>query len=216
MLPVPGLRRTLVTAAVLGSYVAAPAVLAPTAAVAAPRCPTPTVQDATRQADGVFRGTVEDVQPVTGTNAPGSADRYEHQVTVGRVWKGGLSTQRVQVRTEAGAQPGEQQPGPRACPDGLGQLEVGEEYLFFVDRRASGWLAEPTSRTAPLDDRLLGQVTRLLGSGRAPVPAAPETAQFTRVANSEPASLTRTAAPGLAMIIVGLLGLAVVRGLGRR
>ncbi|GGO73435.1 hypothetical protein [Nocardioides deserti] len=208
------------TAAVLGTYVVAPVVLAPTAAVAAPPgCPTITVQDATRQADGVFRGTVEDVRPVTGTSAPGSPDRYEHQVTVGRVWKGGLSTQRVLVRTEAGSRPSEQpgeQPGPRACPDGLGQLETGEEYLFFVDRRASGWLAEPTSRTAPLDDRLLGQVTRLLGSGRAPVPVAPETAQFTRVADGEPASLTRTAAPGLAMVIVGLLGLAVVRGLGRR
>lgn len=214
MLCVPALRRTLVTAAVLGSYVAAPAALAPVApglatAVAAPRCPTVTVQDATRQADAVFRGTVEAVSPASGSGS--DAKRFDHDITVTRVWKGGLSTEQVVVRTEARASGGD-----RACAGGLGELESGEDYLFFVDRRASGWLASAQGRTAPVDDQLLGQVTRLLGSGKAPVPAAPETAEFTRVADGEPAPLSRTAAPGLAMVLVGLLGLAVVRRLGRR
>ncbi|MDN4161296.1 hypothetical protein [Nocardioides abyssi] len=203
------------TAAVLGTYVATPAVLgaapaaaSPVAAAAPPRCPAVTVQDATRQADAVFRGTVEAVAPVDGA---ASADRFDHDVVVGRVWKGGISTEEVVVRTEA-----KPRFGTRACARGLGELEVGAEYLFFVDRRASAWLAGSGSRTEPLDDQLLAQVTRLLGSGKAPVPAAPESAEFTRVADDVPAAFSRTAAPGLAMIIVGLLGLAVVRGLGRR
>ena len=211
MLPVPGLRRTLATAllgaaCVVGPVLAAPAAAAP--AAAPPRCPTVTVQDATREADAVFRGTVESV--TRGGSSAGSRT-YRHEVTVERVWKGGLSTERVEVRTEGAAGS-----ASRRCAAGLGELAIGTDYLFFVGRRASGWAAGPGSRTAPVADRLLEQVTRLLGSGRAPVAPAPETAEFTRVADSEPPSFTRTAAPGLAMVIVGLLGLAVVRRLGRR
>jgi MYXO-CTERM domain-containing protein len=35
--------------------------------------------------------------------------------------------------------------------------------------------------------------------------------QFTKVSDAEPDSLTRTAAPGVALVLVGLLGLLVVR-----
>jgi hypothetical protein len=47
------------------------------------------------------------------------------------------------------------------------------------------------------------------------VPPAPAKPTFTRVADAEPTALTRLAAPGAAMLLVGLLGLMVFGALAR-
>ncbi|WP_435741872.1 hypothetical protein [Nocardioides sp. SYSU DS0663] len=194
------LRRSLAAAFLAAAAgVAVPA----TPAVAAPGdCAVGTTQSHTRAAQAVFSGTVTDVErgPSVGSDVT-----YRHTVEVERVWKGGISVETAQVTTA----------GARAeC--GLGRLPEGSEVLFFVSRANGTWAASGDGGTAPASDRLVGQVTRLLGSGRSPVPPAPQTAQFTRVADGAPAAFTRTAAPGVAMVIVGLLGLLLVQRLGRR
>lgn len=198
MLPVLDLRRLL--AAVLVAAACVVAAPAGSAVAAPPRCPTVTVQDATRQADAVFLGTVEEATSRELSGRRGTV--HEHEVTVERVWKGGLSTEQVRVRTESSRE---------LCGSGVGALREGVDYVFFVDREARVWAASASGRTGRATDQLVAKVTRLLGRGRTPVPPAPETAEFTRVADGPPASLGRTAAPGLAMVIVGLLGLVVVR-----
>ena len=70
--------------------------------------------------------------------------------------------------------------------------------------------------TVPVDAEVVDKVVRLLGEGRDPVPPVPESAEFTPVETGEPTTLARAAAPGLALVLIGLLGLVVVRGLGRR
>jgi len=56
---------------------------------------------------------------------------------------------------------------------------------------------------------VLGQGTQLGGgSNETDEPVAVE---FTKVSDAEPDSLTRIAAPGVALVLVGLLGLLVVR-----
>jgi hypothetical protein len=156
-----------------------------------------------KRASAVFTGTVTDVartprrgaQPVTVT----------YDVLVDRVYKGGVGTETVQVKSARTS---------KTCR----RLVLAPEhtYVFFVEAAGSAFTADTCSGTAGATGRLLAKVQRMLGDGRLPVPARPEQAVFTRVADAEPATLTRLAAPGVALVIVGLLGLLVVRRVGSR
>jgi len=154
-----------------------------------------------KRASAVFTGTVTEVdrtprrgaQPVTAT----------YGVRVDRVYKGDVGTETVRVASTRTSK-------------GCRRLVLAPEraYVFFVRAVGSAYTADACSGTAGATGRLIAKVQRMLGDGRLPVPARPEQALFTRVAGAEPATLTRTAAPGLALVLVGLLGLVVVRRLG--
>jgi hypothetical protein len=167
-------------------------------------CPFISVADSSKAAMAVFSGQVTAVtkqeKPV---GEPGAY--YLQDVTVTRVYQGEIDTEAVQVRTEK---------VPKACS--LGELAVGTEYMFFAVSSGDPWIAESGGGTVPVDPEVLDKVERVLGEGREPVLPAPESAEFTPVETGEPTTLSRAAAPGLALILVGLLGLVVVRGLGRR
>jgi hypothetical protein len=170
----------------------------------APACPPVTVRDSTKAAMAVFSGTVTDVQRSERTDGqPGAL--YDQAVTVDLVYQGKIETETVTVQTDR---------NKVACS--LGALAVGSEYMFFVTGSGDPWVAGGTSGTRLSNETVVGQVTRLLGEGKPTSVAPPEPAKFTPADTSEPQAFSRLAAPGGALVLVGLLGLLVVRGVSRR
>ena len=164
-----------------------------------PACPPVTVRDSTKAAMAVFSGVVTDVQRSARTDGlPGAI--YTQTVTVDLVYQGKISTETVSVQTDR-----------NRADCSLGALAVNTEYMFFVTGTGEPWVAGGTSGTRPSSETVVAQVVRLLGEGARPIQPPPETAVFTPVDTSEPETLSRTAAPGAALVLVGLLGLVVVR-----
>lgn len=197
---------TLLAALLLGTAVTvgAPAEAASRSLSAAPDCPAIDVEQSTKSALAVFTGTVEDVERLPRTDGqPGAL--YDQTVTVTRVYQGRISAETAQVQTDR---------NQLQCS--LGELETGADYMFFVTGDGEPWLAAGTSGTRKANSSVVAAVEELLGSGQPPVEPAPEEAVFTSLDVAEPQSLSRSAAPGAALVIVGLLGLALVRGLSRR
>jgi hypothetical protein len=154
-------------------------------------------QTNTKSARDVFVGTV--------THAHTSGGTKTYDVEVDRVYKGDIKTPTVQITVDTSG---------NTC--GLDSLSTGRDYVFFTHMSGSGLTTKGCYGTAEASGALVHKVERLLGDGRPAVPPAPEKAVFTKVAHAKPTSLPRLAAPGAAMVLAGLLGLIVVRRLGRR
>lgn len=197
--------RALAAALVTASSVALGAVAAPAGAdEPTVKCPFVSVADSSKAAMAVFSGEVTSVtKQEKPAGEPGAY--YLQDVTVTRVYQGEIDTATVQVRSEK---------VPKACS--LGELEVGTEYMFFAVSSGDPWIAQSGGGTVPSDPEIVEKVVRLLGEGRDAVPPAPESAEFTPVQSGEPTTLSRAAAPGIALVLIGALGLVVVRGLSRR
>jgi hypothetical protein len=164
-----------------------------------PACPYVSIADSTKVARAVFSGTVTAVEAQDRTDgAVGKV--YVQTVTVTRVYTGRVATENVVVQSDRNRD---------ACS--LGQLASGTEYMFFASGNGNPWVATGTSGTRPVDDQVVTAVQRLLGPGNPPVAPTPEEASYTAVDTSDPQAFSRAAAPGAAMVIIGLLGLAVVR-----
>jgi hypothetical protein len=200
--PVLMLRRLLAALFVAGAFlVVGPAGGAVSAA--APCTCTGTTQDFVRAANAVFTGRVVAITPSAGT--AGNASARTNTVQIARVYKGGMiTTETVDVVT------------PRSFGNCARPLRQGRDYVFFVESD-EGFTATDCGGTARTSAPLVRKVERLLGGGRPPVPVEPDPVEvtLTPVNTDDPASLTRLAAPGVALVIVGLLGLTVVRRLAR-
>jgi hypothetical protein len=159
-------------------------------------CPAPLpLSAAVRRADAVFTGTV--------TQRAVRGQRVEYVVAVQRSYAGRLD-ERQTVTTWRAA---------RAC--GVPDLQRGGDYLFIADRSGSRLTTSARAGTAAAGPRLVRRVEALLGQGQGPIPTEPVRATFTPVGG--PATpLARLVAPGLALVIVGLLGLVLATALGRR
>jgi hypothetical protein len=155
----------------------------------------PALDQQAKRAGAVFTGTVSD------RHRRGSQVVYT--VGVDRIYKGDVGEEAA-VTTPRKA---------RRC--GLPALEVGNPYVFFATADGDRLGITSDGGTAPATDARVARVERLLGAGTSPTPPEPVEATFTMVAG-ETTTLARLAAPGVALVIVGLLGLLLVAGLARR
>lgn len=158
----------------------------PAASVAATACTPLDPTSAAQQADAVFTGVLAGDGQADDTAKP---KRFTYPVTVQQSLKGSAAGQ-VTVITRGGA-----------C--GIGQLQPATPYLFFVNAHGQSWLAPgDLGTTATNVDALVAQVEAAL---------APPTVAFGDPLIGRPASLKRIAAPGVALVLIGLLGLLFVR-----
>jgi len=163
------------------------------------RCVQSDVSSDIKGADAVFSGVLVDS---SGT-APGSKSAFAtYEVEADTLYKGNVRTSTVEVRS-------------RNNDCSLGDLEADKRYVFFVTEQGTDLRADQCGGTAASNGKLVRQVEQVLGDGsplgRSNQPDEPVTVEFTKVSDAEPDSLTRVAAPGAALVLVGLLGLLVVR-----
>jgi hypothetical protein len=162
------------------------------------RCVQSDVRTDIKRADAVFSGVLVDSSGTGG----GRSSFATYEVAADTVYKGDVRTSTVDVRS-------------RNNDCALGDLRTDEPYLFFVTAQGSELRADQCGGTAASSGRLVRQVEQVLGEGtplgRSNQPEEPVAVEFTKVSDAEPDSLTRIAAPGAALVLVGLLGLLVVR-----
>ena len=161
-------------------------------------CIQQTFADQIAAADVIFTGSVD-------STSPPSEGNVTYAVTAERIFKGGLGSSAVTLSSPA-----------QAGQCGLGELPADRPYVFLVSRSGTAYTAESCGGTAPISAKVDERIGRLLGRGElVAAPTLPQSATYTKVEEVAPTSLARLASPGGALVIIGLLGLMVVRRLGR-
>jgi hypothetical protein len=166
-----------------------------TASAADCTCKQAGLEKQVARADLIFIGTVDRVE------AQGNGFLYD--ITASRAYQG-TPERETQVLSAGGRD---------AC--GLGELGVGTGYLFFATGTGTPYAADACGGTGVANPSKVDKVETLLGAGTAVEPPPPPTAQRTLVEDAAPAGFARAAAPGAAAVLIGLLGLLVVRRLAR-
>lgn len=167
------------------------------ASAAPPAClkQVPPLNQQTIRADAVFVGTLG--EPATRGGV------VTYTVDVADIYKGDVGEEAA-VSTPATV---------KDC--GLPDLTVGADYVMFGSTDGDGFTTTADSGTARATAAYVADVERLLGPPKSPTPPEPVEATLTMVADEAP-TLQRLVAPGFALVLVGLLGLVLVRALGRR
>lgn len=162
-----------------------------------------------KNADAVFTGTVASSTRSEDPGA-GAVVSITNEVVLDRVYKGQIDDVDQTVLTTQRTQ--------ATC--GLGQLQVDSRYVFVVAADASvegAWADDGCSGTRAATSALITEVQGVLGQGRSATPApAPDPAVLTAVDTAGPGSLSRAVAPGLALVLVGFLGLVLLARLNAR
>lgn len=166
------------------------------AASAACRCQAADAERQAARADVVFVGTVDKV------TAQGRSYRYD--VTAAHAYKGSVD-RRTSLTSAA---------RPSAC--GLGELKVGRDYVFLARGDAPPYSTTTCDGSGPATSERISRLEALLGAGTPIQEPPPPTVTRTLVEESPPGTFARLAAPGAALVLVGLLGLILVGRLGRR
>lgn len=163
------------------------------------RCVDSSVQRDVQRADVVFAGVLLDTKAGTVGDRDRDANLYE--IEADTLYKGSLLTSEAEVTS-------------RLDSCALGNLPADRRYLFFVTEDGADLVADQCGGTAKATDKLVSRVESLRGPGTdlgPKKPSEPVTVEFTQVAGAEPETLSRLAAPGVALVLLGLLGLFVVR-----
>jgi hypothetical protein len=154
------------------------------------KCAAPSIKQAARGADVVFAGTLD-----KGTSAQATTYTFQGE----QLYAGHLTARSVMVRTSS------------TCP--LSTLKPGKQYVVFARERRGALVSGTDDGTTRATKRAVRQVEKVLGNGQSLVAAsAPSTKPtYTRMASTRPPALSRVAAPGVALVLIGLLGLLLVR-----
>lgn len=170
-------------------------VLATSAPAFACTCAPGTIAAKADRVDAVF---VAEVDGVTEVGA-----RFVYAVTATHAYQGTVEREvTVETRQQTSA-----------C--GLGELENGTDYVFFANGDGA-YEATSCDGSGPATDKRIVEVEDVLGDGTGIEEPPPPAPVMTKVEDSAPASAERLAAPGGALVLVGLLGLLVVGRLARR
>jgi len=170
-------------------------VLATSAPAFACKCQVSDVEQQSTRADAVF---VAEVKGVTETD-----QKFEYAVTATHAYKGTVERETTITTNQQ----------TTAC--GLGELKNGTDYVFLVTGDTPTYAATSCGGSGPANDKRISEVETVLGAGTAIKEPAPPAPTMTKVEESAPASVSRLAAPGGALMLVGFLGLLVVGRLAR-
>ena len=175
----------------------APASAAPVAsAVTAPaKCPAFKLADAVKE-PLVFHARVTGPGKATKKGGP-----VVYPVTVVKALKGVTSGSSLEVALN-----------PGVCQKK--SLTANEDYYFFVQQKGGTLLAAGSApRVEEYTDKLQAEIAKEFPEVIAP---EPQQVSFSEPASPEGQKLVEVAAPGVVLVVVGLLGLIIVMILGRR
>ncbi len=158
--------------------------------------PNDSVRAHARDADVVFSGVL--VQQNRGRQ------RASFTLDVERIYQGRVAESPVAVVSDTGT----------TC--GLAKLKLDRAYLVFATEAGSRLESAQCTGTGRATPAYVADVERVLGEGNAipkppPPGQEPPPPEYNRVDDADPPEFTRLAAPGGAMVLIGLLGLALFR-----